>query len=94
MSLLDVGEPTDLTTSFDVQCLGELSIKETLTDNEEAELARLREEVSRRLSCGPTDSKVEFLVKYLAYISSAPQSSSEVPEETRPRVRRKNGGAS
>ena len=94
MSLLDVREPTDLTTAVDVQRLGELSVKETLTDNEEAELARLREEVSRRLSCGPSDSQVEFLVKYLGHISSMSQSGSEAPAEARPRVRRKNGGAS
>ena len=94
MSLLDVREPTDLTTAVDVQRLGELSVKEPLTDDETTELAGLREEVSRRLSCGPADSQVEFLVKYLGHISSAPQSSSEASAETRPRVRRKNGGAS
>ena len=72
MSLLDVREPTDLTTVVDVQRLGELSIKEALTDDEQAELVRLREEVSRRLSYGPTDSQVEFLVKYLgAYLRNA-----------------------
>ena len=94
MSLLDVREPTDLTTAVDVQRLGELSVKESLTDDEKGELARLREEVSRRLSFSSTDSQVEFLVKYLGHISAVPEAHSESSSGTRPRIRRKQGGAS
>ena len=94
MSLLDVREPTDLTTAVDVQRLGELSVKESLTDDEKGELARLREEVSRRLSLSSTDSQVEFLVKYLGHISAVPEAHSESSSGTRPRIRRKQGGAS
>ena len=94
MSLLDVREPTDLTTAVDVQRLGELSVKESLTDDEKGELARLREEVSRRLSFSSTDSQVEFLVKYLGHISAVPEAHSESSSGARPRIRRKQGGAS
>ena len=94
MSLLDVREPTDLTTTVDVQRLGELSVKEPLTDDEAVELARLREEVGQRLSSVPSDARVEFLVRYLGHLSSNPQSDSESPTGTRPRIRRKNGGDS
>ena len=94
MSLLDVRDPTDLTTTVDVQRLGELSVKEPLTDDEAVELARLREEVNHRLSSVPSDARVEFLVRYLGHLSSTPQSDSESPTGTRPRVRRKNGGDS
>jgi energy-coupling factor transporter ATP-binding protein EcfA2 len=94
MSLLDVRDPTDLTTTVDVQRLGELSVKEPLTDDEAVELARLREEVNHRLSSVPSDSRVEFLVRYLGHLSSTPQSDSESPTGIRPKVRRKNSGAS
>ena len=94
MSLLDVREPTDLTTTVDVQRLGELSVKQPLTDDEAAELTRLREEVDHRLLSVPSDARVEFLVRYLGYLSSTSQSDSESPTGTRPRVRRKNRGDS
>lgn len=94
MSLLDVREPTDLTTAVDVQRLGELSVKESLTHHEATELAGLREEVSRRLSCSPADSQVEFLARYLGHIYSTPEPGADSPGRARSRVRRKSNGAS
>ena len=94
MSLLDVRDPTDLVTSIDVQRLGELAVKKSLTDAEVEEMARLRGEVGRKLSCGPTDSKVEFLVRYIAQISLPSQPQSASPARKPPRVRRRNGGDS
>ena len=85
-----VRNPTDLAASIDLDRLGELISKTTLTDEETAELEELRHRVGQAVSAGPAAAQVEFLFKQVKQIYSRPKSDSELPARTRPRVRRRD----
>ncbi len=89
-----VRNPTDLAASIDLDRLGELISKMTLTDEETAELEELRNRVGQAVSAGPAAAQVEFLFKQIKQIYSRPKSDSELPARTRPRVRRRDSGSS
>ena len=91
-SVLEVRDTMDLTTASEIDRMGELSIKENLTESEQAELAALRQRVGEVLPGGPASSHAEFFLKYIKQIYSEEQEArSESPKKPRPRVRRREG---
>ena len=91
-SLLNVRDPMDLATALDARRLGELSIKESLTDAEAEELAQLQETISKRFSASPSDPRMDFILKYLEHIYSSSQDKKS--ETQRPRLVRRDTGNS
>ena len=89
-----VRNPTDLAASIDLDRLGALISKTTVTDEETAELEELRHRVGQAVSAGPAAAQVEFLFKQVKQIYSRPKSDTELPARTRPRVRRRDSGSS
>lgn len=91
-SVLEVRDTMDLTTASEIDRMGELSIKEKLTESEQAELAALRQRVGEVLPGGPASSHAEFFLKYIKKIYSEEQEArSESPKKPRPRVRKREG---
>lgn len=91
-SVLEVRDTMDLTTASEIDRMGELSIKEKLTESEQAELAALRQRVGEVLPGGPASSHAEFFLKYIKKIYSEQQEArSESAQKPRPRVRRREG---
>ena len=74
--------------------MGELSIKETLTDDEAAELEDIRRRVEQGLLDGPPSSQVESFRKFVIEVYSRQASRSESSVRPRPRVRRRENGSS
>ena len=93
-SVLGVRDTIDLTTAEEIDRMGELSLKETLTDAEAAELEKIRSRVSDGLLDGPPSSQVESFMRFVREVYSKQASGSESSGRTRPRVRRKENGSS
>ncbi len=93
-SVLGVRDTTDLTTAEDVDRLGELSLKDTLSEEERAEYEELKVRVTWALSNGPAASQVEFALRYIKEVYSKQKSDSEYPDRPRPRVRRRESRSS
>lgn len=92
-SVLGVRDTIDTTTASDIDRMGELSIKETRTDEEETELADIRRRVSEGLLDGPASSQVESFAKFLNEVYSKQAARSQSSGRTRPRVRRRDSGS-
>ena len=90
-SVLGVPDTMDLTTASEIDRMGELSIKETLTEAEKAELEKLQQKVVEALGSGPASSKAELALRHIKQIYS--EALSESPGKPRPRVRRKESGS-
>lgn len=90
-SVLEVRDTMDLTTASEIDRMGELSIKENLTESEQAELAALRQRVGEVLPGGPASSHAEFFLKYIKKIYSEQEARSESAKKPRPRVRKREG---
>ena len=88
-SVLEVRDTMDLTTASEIDRMGELTIKQTLTETEQAELAELQQKVGEVLPGGPTSSHVEFFLRYLREVYSEQKAGSAAAAKPRPRVRRK-----
>ncbi len=93
-SVLGVRDTMDLTTASEIDRMGELSIKETLTEAEKAELAELRQHIGEVLPGGPASSHVESFLRFLKEVYSKQESGSGSSDKKRPRVRRKSNGVS
>ena len=93
-SVLGVRDTMDLTTASEIDRMGELSIKENLSDPEKAELEGIRQKVGELLPGGPASSHAEFFVRYIRQIYSEEKSRSESAGKPRPRVRRREGRSS
>ena len=94
MSVLGLSDTIDLATASEIDRMGELSIKQTLTDDEATELVRIRRRVEQGLLDGPPSSQVESFRQFVRQVYSAQASDSESSGRTRPRVRRKERGTS
>ena len=92
--LLGVRNPTDLETAIDIERLGELSVKDSLTDDETAELEELSGRVERELSGGPHAAQVQFLLQQTRRLYSRQNYDSESAGMRRPMVRRRDSGSS
>ena len=93
-SVLGVRDTMDLTTASEIDRMGELSIKEALTDDEATELEGIRSRVEQGLLDGPPSSQVESFRRFVKEVYSRQASGSEASGRTRPRVRRKENGSS
>jgi len=93
-SVLGVRDTMDLTTASEIDRMGELSIKEALTDAEATELEGIRSRVEQGLLDGPPSSQVESFRRFVKEVYSRQASGSEASGRTRPRVRRKENGSS
>ena len=93
-SVLGVRDTIDLATASEIDRMGELSIKETLTDDEIAELEGIRRRVEQGLLDGPPSSQVESFRRFVKEVYSRQASGSESSGRTRPRVRRKENESS
>ena len=89
-SVLGVRDTMDLTTASEIDRMGELSLKKTLSDAEKAELEDLRERVGQLLPGGPASSLMESFLRFLREVYSEKEGSSA---RKRPRVRRRNSEA-
>ena len=90
-SVLGVRDTMDLTTASEIDRMGALSIKETLTDDEAKELEEIRQRVGELLPGGPASSHAEFFLRYIKQVYSEEKSRSESAGKARPRVRRREG---
>ncbi len=90
-SVLEVRDTMDLTTASEIDRMGELSIKEKLTESEQSELAALRQRVGEVLPGGPASYHAEFFLKYIKKIYSEQEARSESAQKPRPRVRKREG---
>ncbi len=90
-SVLGVRDTMDLTTASEIDRMGALSIKETLTDDEAKELEEIRQRVGELLPGGPASSHAEFFLRYIKQVYSEGKSRSESAGKPRPRVRRREG---
>ena len=88
-SVLEVRDTMDLTTASEIDRMGELTVKQTLTETEQAELAELQQKVGEVLPGGPASSHVEFFLRYLKEVYSEQKTGSAAAAKPRPRVRRK-----
>lgn len=86
-SVLEVRDTMDLTTASEIDRMGELSIKTSLSDAENAELKELQQRVAQALGSGPESSIVELALRHIKQIYS--ESRLDHPDKPRPRVRRK-----
>ena len=80
----------DLTTASEIDRMGELSLKETLTENEKAELEELRGRITQVLPGGPASSQAESFLRFLKEVYSKQESRSTAADKKRPRVRRRS----
>lgn len=86
-SVLEVRDTMDLTTASEIDRMGELSIKISLSEAENAELKELQQRVAQALGSGPESSIVELALRHIKQIYS--ESRSAHPGKPRPKVRRK-----
>ena len=86
-SVLEVRDTMDLTTASEIDRMGELSIKISLSEAEKAELKELQQRVAQALGSSPESSKVELALRHIKQIYS--ESRSDHPDKPRPKVRRK-----
>ena len=93
-SVLGVRDTMDLTTASEIDRMGELSIKESLTESDESELAALRQKVTEILPGGPASSQVESFLRFLREVYLKQESGSGSSDRNRPRVRRRDSGVS
>ena len=93
-SVLGLTDTIDLATASEIDRMGELSLKETPTDDETAELEDIRSRVEQGLLDGPPSSQVESFRQFVKQIYSRQASGSASSGRTRPRVRRKENGSS
>ena len=89
-SVLGVRDTMDLTTASEIDRMGELSLKETLTENEKAELEELRGRITQVLPGGPASSQAESFLRFLKEVYSKQESRSTTSDKKRPRVRRRS----
>ena len=89
-SVLGVRDTMDLTTASEIDRMGELSLKETLTENEKAELEELRGRITQVLPGGPASSQAESFLRFLKEVYSKQESRSTASDKKRPRVRRRS----
>ena len=93
-SVLGLTDTIDLATASEIDRMGELSIKETLTDDEATELDGIRSRVEQGLLDGPPSSQVESFRRFVKEVYSKQAPGSDSSGRTRPRVRRKENGSS
>ena len=93
-SVLGVRDTIDLATASEIDRMGELSIKEALTDHEATELEGIRSRVEQGLLDGPPSSQVESFRRFVKEVYSRQAHGSDSSGRTRPRVRRKENGSS
>ena len=93
-SVLGLTDTIDLATASEIDRMGELSIKEALTDDEATELEGIRSRVEQGLLDGPPSSQVESFRRFVKEVYSRQASGSGSSGRTRPRVRRKENGSS
>ena len=89
-SVLGVRDTMDLTTASEIDRMGELSLKTTLSETEKAELEEIRERIGQLLPGGPASSLMESFLRFLREVYSENESSSA---RKRPIVRRRNSEA-
>ncbi len=89
-SVLGVRDTMDLTTASEIDRMGELSLKTTLSETEKAELEQIRERIGQLLPGGPASSLMESFLRFLREVYSEKEGSSA---RKRPRVRRRNSEA-
>ena len=92
-SVLGVRDTTDLTTASEIDRMGELIVKETLTEEERTELEELRQRVGAALPGGPASSQMESFARFLNEVYAKPEPHSPSTGGKRPRVSRRNAGA-
>ena len=92
-SVLHLRDTIDLTTASEIDRMGELSIKDTLSENEKAELDDLRQRVGEVLPGGPASSQAESFLRFLREVYSKQETRSGSSDRKRPRVRRRNSEA-
>ena len=92
-NVLEVRDTIDIATASEIDRMGELSIKDTLTDEEAHELEEIRNRVSRGLLDGPPSSQVESFLQFIKEVYSRQASNAGSSGRTRPRVRRRENGA-
>ena len=92
-SILGVRDTTDLTTASEIDRMGELIVKETLTEQERIELEELRQRVGAALPGGPASSQMESFARFLNEVYAKPEPNSSSAGWQRPRVSRRNAGA-
>ncbi|MYE41709.1 MAG: AAA family ATPase [Chloroflexi bacterium] len=93
-SVLGLTDTIDLATASEIDRMGELSIKEALTDDEATELEGIRSRVEQGLLDGPPSSQVESFRRFVKEVYSKQAPGSDSSGRTRPRVRRKENGSS
>lgn len=93
-SVLGLTDTIDLATASEIDRMGELSIKEALTDDEATELEGIRSRVEQGLLDGPPSSQVESFRRFVKEVYSRQAPGSDSSGRTRPRVRRKENGSS
>ena len=91
-SVLGVRDTTDLTTTEDIDRMGELAIKDELTEKEKAELEELRQRVGEVIPGGPASSQAESFIRFLREVYLKQESRSGSSDRKRPRVRRRSRG--
>ena len=91
-SVLGVRDTTDLTTTEDVDRMGELAIKEELSEEEKVELEELRQRVGEVIPGGPASSQAESFIRFLREVYLKQESRSGSADRKRPRVRRRSRG--
>ena len=92
-SVLGVRDTTDLTTASEIDRMGELIVKETLTEEERNELKELRQRVGEALPGGPASSQMESFARFLNEVYAKPEPNLSSADRKRPRVSRRNAGA-
>ena len=92
-NVLEVRDTIDIATASEIDRMGELSIKDTLTDEETHELEEIRNRVSRGLLDGPPSSQVESFLQFIKEVYTRQASNAGSSGRTRPRVRRRESGA-
>lgn len=93
-SVLGLTDTVDLATASEIDRMGELSIKEKLTDDEVTELEGIRCRIEQGLLDGPPSSQVESFRQFVRQVYSRQASGSESSGRTRPQVRKKENGSS
>ena len=92
-SVLGVRDTTDLTTASEIDRMGELIVKETLTEEERIELEGLRQRVGAALPGGPASSQMESFARFLNEVYAKPETHSSSAGGKRPRVSRRKAEA-
>lgn len=87
-SVLEVRDTMDLTIASEIDRMGELTIKQTLTETEQAELAELQQKVGEVLPGGPASSQMESFIRFLKEVYSEQEPLSGAARK-RPKVTRR-----